>query len=519
MGETMLLRGLLAIVTVLSGLLACWPLVRLWQAQRFSLRGYFRALKGSPGVWLPWMIIWILLGVGASFLTLAMPWLSAFIACMALWILVIAAWTSHKLLPEPVTVKPPAARLLILLVFLLYAQFELLVPLAPDAGVGVLFIPLALAALETTLAAVIMMPLEGAAQAAVMRSAGKKIRSMPGLTVIGITGSAGKTGAGKLLEDMLAARYAVLSAPDDADNGAPWIICRQLVRTHRVLLVEMRPDRRGYMKKMRRMARPKLGVITAVGAASHMSEAQVAAGSYEMIEAMDELGTAFFPSGSGYADMLYRRCPLEKVRFGLENDGVCDITAENLRLSGRGGSFTLTDRRSGESVHCRTRLLGRHNIRSILAAAAVARKMGIDLATIAKCAEEAEPRGHFLHVEAGSEGRTLLLDGSAAAPEGFMAALEVLRLFYTRKVVVVQVAGAFEDAGAREKLMKSVAETADLVILCGLVGRALWKRGLTRAGLDAGKILEVPALSGLRAHLDELTEPGDTVLIESADAW
>jgi UDP-N-acetylmuramoyl-L-alanyl-D-glutamate--2,6-diaminopimelate ligase len=132
---------------------------------------------------------------------------------------------------------------------------------------------------------------------------------------------------------------------------------------------------------------------------------------------------------------------------GLTSFGVDDVV--DVELTARGSRFVW----SGLAMH--TRLLGRYNLVNVIAAATAARCLGIDDAAITKGVEAVEPVPGRLEVIAGA--RTVVVD-YAHKPEALVAALTSVRELTDGRVLVVFGAGGDRDRSKRP-LMGAAAQT------------------------------------------------------------
>ena len=93
------------------------------------------------------------------------------------------------------------------------------------------------------------------------------LRAMPGLIVIGITGSYGKTSAKNFLYTLLSSKYNVLMTPESYNTtmGVVRTIREQLRPYHEIFIVEMGAKNPGDIREICELVRPKYGILTAIG--------------------------------------------------------------------------------------------------------------------------------------------------------------------------------------------------------------------------------------------------------------
>ena len=110
-------------------------------------------------------------------------------------------------------------------------------------------------------------PLENAVRRKYINEAKKKIADLPNLTVIGITGSYGKTGTKYILEKLLSEKYNVLMTPASYNTtmGVVKVVREQLTAAHDIFICEMGARSCGEIKEICDIVKPKYGIITSIG--------------------------------------------------------------------------------------------------------------------------------------------------------------------------------------------------------------------------------------------------------------
>jgi UDP-N-acetylmuramoyl-tripeptide--D-alanyl-D-alanine ligase len=266
---------------------------------------------------------------------------------------------------------------------------------------------------------------------------------------------------------------------------------------------------------------PTIGVLTAIGPA-HLdrfgSMDAIRRGKYEIVTSLPDDGTAVMnvddPEVRTLADKTER---VTVVRYGIDGSGAPDVTATDIQVTHAGTSFKVVDNRSGESIDASTRLLGRHSIGHVLAAAAVALTTGRSLAELAPAVGALEPVEHRLQLIEGTGGITVIDDAFNSNPAGAAAALDVLDSMPARRKVVVT-PGIIELGPLQEKeneiFGERAATVADAVIVVAKVNRAAMLRGARRVE-NAAAMIVVDTLDQATAKFPELVGPGDVVLFEN----
>ncbi|MBQ8110935.1 MAG: UDP-N-acetylmuramoyl-tripeptide--D-alanyl-D-alanine ligase [Clostridia bacterium] len=370
------------------------------------------------------------------------------------------------------------------------------------------------------LAAMIINPYEARLNASFFKSARKKIREHKDLITIGITGSYGKTNVKFILRELLSARYSVLATPASFNTamGISRVVNDQLSGEHQVFIAEMGATHVGDIKELVDLVRPKYGILTSIGP-RHMdtfgSLENIATTKFELIQGLPKSGLAVFGSGDDYISRLYALCRHDKCRIGLDGDEGAFMRAEGIGFSARGSGFTMVCA-DGEAVYCRTRLLGTFNIKNILLAAALARKLGLSMEEIAEGVKRLQPIEHRLQLIPGE--LNVIDDSLNEDADSAFEAMRVIAQMPGRRIVVTPGLG---EQGGRESdvnfaLGTVMADSADAVIL---VGRRAFSRSIIRgmksSGFSSANLHTADDMDDASEILHEISENGDTVLFES----
>ncbi len=336
---------------------------------------------------------------------------------------------------------------------------------------------------------------------------------------IGITGSFGKTSVKEILKTLLSQRYRVLATP--ASYNTPLgiaITVKALDSTHDVFISEMGARSKGEIKELAKLVCPDYGVLTGINN-QHLESfgtiENIKNTKFELFENLSAEGKGFFSSDNDGAKELYERFTGEKYLAGVggENDLV---TATDVTMSEQGMSFTLHI--AGEKpVRCNTVLLGRHSVSNICLAAAVAFKVGLTPAEIAKGINRLQSVGHRLELVPNNKKIVIIDDSYNGNEDGVKAAMEVLDTFTGRKIVVTP---GLVELGKMENVANLsfgtlLAAHADKVIVIGKHNAEMIINGLTAGGMDKSDISFAKNLNKGNEILNGMLKEGDVVLFEN----
>ncbi len=242
------------------------------------------------------------------------------------------------------------------------------------------------------------------------------------MTVIGITGSVGKTTTKELAAHILQDRNVLFTpAYVNSEMGvAKWLL-RELPKKNPeddvVLIVEMGAYRKGEIANLCGITVPDIGIITFIGTqhiALFGSQEKLLHAKAELFQSLPENGMAFANIDCALCERLdaFAHCPITKVCTG----GRCDIEALQIEETGKGIRFVV----EGQQYH--VPLHGTHNTTNALLAIGVARYLELDHKSIAaRLATFTPPHSTFALRE--QNGVSLLDDTHNASPESFRAAI------------------------------------------------------------------------------------------------
>ena len=335
-------------------------------------------------------------------------------------------------------------------------------------------------------------PIEKAINRWFINDAKRILKSCPDLTVIGVTGSYGKTSVKFILKTLLEAKFNVLATPESYNTpmGVVITVRNHLRATHEVFVCEMGARHVGDIKEICDIVHPKHGIITSVGP-QHLETFftldNVKKTKFELADALPEDGTVFL-NGEDENTADHRvNVKNRAISYGLSDR--CDYYATDISASSRGTTFTAHTPK-GETEVLTAALVGKHNVINILGAVAICCELGIPLSALKHQVRRLESVPHRLQLLPKGGGVTVIDDAYNANPTGSKAAIDALSLFDGFKVLVSP--GMVELGARQEELNKAfgtyAASVCDYVVLVGKKQTAPIYEGLVEAGYPEGKI-------------------------------
>lgn len=344
------------------------------------------------------------------------------------------------------------------------------------------------------------------------------VRSLlPSLTVIGITGSQGKTTTKELLAQVLALHGETIAPVGNYNNelGVPLTLLRSTEST-KFAVIEMGARHMGDIAALCEIAKPNIGVVLRV-AAAHLGEfgslERIAQTKSEMIEGLKGKGVAVLGAYDIYTPAMSAKHKGIVINFGEKSEN--QIRATDIELRDGCAHFDLITPEGRSPVALR--LVGLHQVANALAAAAVAHVLGLSTDVIANSLSLAESAAKWrMEIHQLAE-LTLINDSYNASPDSMEAALRTLAHFsQERGGESWAFLGKMEELGEsspheHEKIgTLSSSIGIDHLIAIGAPEYA----GAVRE--ESGMVLHICASKSEALELISFINPGDVVLCKGS---
>jgi UDP-N-acetylmuramoyl-tripeptide--D-alanyl-D-alanine ligase len=360
-----------------------------------------------------------------------------------------------------------------------------------------------------------------------------------GLTIVGITGSSGKTSTKDLLAAVLAPLGEVIAPPGSFNNelGHPWTVLRATPSTD-YLILELSARHPGNIAALAAIAPPTIGVVLNVGTA-HLGEfgsrEAIAKTKSELPQAVLRSGVVVLnvddPAVAAMAEVTAARV----VR--ISRRGPADVWAGPVTLDELARPLFTLHAGEAAAVDISLAVHGDHHVSNALCAAAVALECGATTGQVAEALAGAGPvSGHRMRVSARADGVTVIDDAYNANPDSMRAGLQALAWISVsggagpaekrRSWAVLGEMGELgDDAISEHDRIGRLAVRLDVsrLIVVG-TGRSMsaMHHGAVMEGAwgsegERGAVLVADAdaaLAMLRAEL----RPGDVVLVKASNA-
>lgn len=357
-------------------------------------------------------------------------------------------------------------------------------------------------------------PMELSINNGYIKDAKRILSECKNLTVIGVTGSYGKTSVKYYLNTLLRAKYNVLMTPESYNTpmGVVKTIRSYLKATHEIFICEMGAKWVGDIKELCDIVHPNHGVITSIGP-QHLESFKtldaVKSTKFELADALPQGGMLFL-NGDDQNIKDYNKNK-DAITYSLDGNG--DYCAYDISVSDRGTTFKVKAP-NGESEEYSTKLIGRHNVLNITGAIAICHKLGISLSQLKGQVRKLEGVPHRLELSERN-GVTIIDDAYNSNPSGTKAALEALSLFDGYKILVTP--GMVELGEKQEQLNKEFGKNAagvcDYVVLVGHKQAVPIKAGLLEASYDENKIFVASDIAQALSHVYAISSGGKKKVI------
>ena len=342
------------------------------------------------------------------------------------------------------------------------------------------------------------------------------------LTVVGLTGSSGKTTTKDYVGQLLSRLGPTVAPPGTLNNelGFPYTVLQATEQT-RFLVLEMSARGVGHIRYLSEIVRPDVGVVLNIGQAhiglfGTVEGTAVAKG--ELVEALPAEGLAVLNADDPLVAAMAPRTAARVLLVG--ESPAAAIRADEVTLD-RDGRASYVLSAAGRSGRVQLRVAGRHQVPNTLAAAGVALSLGLEFDDLVTALGEIGiVSSRRMDVFQRPDGVTVIDDSYNANPSSTSAALHAMdAIAGGRRTIVVlgymAELGHLERAGHEEvgrlaaelgvDRLVAVAENARPV-LDGAAGVAGWA-GTALFAADQAAAIEIVG-SDLR--------PGDVVLVKGS---
>lgn len=317
----------------------------------------------------------------------------------------------------------------------------------------------------------------------------KKLKQVPNLIIIGVTGSYGKTSVKYYLQTLLKERFNVLITPESYNTpmGIVKTIRGSLKPTHEIFICEMGARHVGDIKEICDIVHPNHGIITSVGPQhleTFLTMENIVNTKFELADALDSDGILFL---NGDNSFITGNSGKYRNKIFYSTHDLAGYYAEDVKLSQLGTEFTVISP-NGEKESFLMKLIGEHNIINVVGAIAVANSLGISLNELKVPVRRIQSVEHRMQMIKRGD-ITIIDDAYNSNPISSKAAVETLAGFEGIRILITpgMVELGKEEEEYNFKFGTYAAKCCDYILLVGKQRAIPIEKGAAQAGFSHEK--------------------------------
>ena len=366
-------------------------------------------------------------------------------------------------------------------------------PLGLYAAKGLMLIVLSLKFISCVIANILNSPMEKAVNRHFINDAKRKLKASPDMTIIGVTGSYGKTSVKYYLGEMLSAGYNTLITPESYNTpmGVVRTIREHMKPGTEVFVCEMGARHVGDIRELCDLVHPDHGIITSIGP-QHLdtfhSIENIISTKFELADALPPGGMLFLNGDNEYIRGNASKYKDPILYYASGDAGADGYRSENIRFDAAGTSFDVIAP-DGERESYQMSLIGEHNVINVVGAISVAHSMEIPLRDLIIPVRRLRPVSHRLELIRRGD-LNIIDDAYNSNPVGSRAALDTLAMFEGTKILITP---GMVELGEREEEYNRefgahAAEVCDHILLVGRRRAVPIRDGALNAGIDESRV-------------------------------
>jgi len=349
-----------------------------------------------------------------------------------------------------------------------------------------------------------------------IKKATKKLTSFPNLTVIGVTGSYGKTTVKNYLNHILSKKFKTITTPErvNTDIGVAKIILKENFSDVDIFIVEMGAYKIGEIKKIYDMVKPKIGILTAINE-QHLSLfgdiEKTKQAKFELLNSLPENGLAIINSDNYHCRDKVSELKSEVWTFGTDSD--CQPTLEIKEVKFDLNGLKCKFKKEAMEFELEAPLVGEFNAMNLAPCVLVALKFNFKIEEI---------KDYFKNLSGGLRiikyGSCDIIDDSYNSnPDGFRSALDILSRFPSERRRIIITRGVLELGEKSDEIHEKISEdisfvTDELVVITKDFAEPL-KKGLIEKYRTNFLLKENPY--NLLDYIKKIKDTNSVILIEN----
>jgi len=338
------------------------------------------------------------------------------------------------------------------------------------------------------------------------------------ITVVGITGSVGKTTTKEMCASVLSEGLYTLKTQGNFNNdiGMPFTVMG-LNFSHQAAVLEMGANHFGEISRLTNIAAPDIAVITTIGE-SHIeyfkSKEGVRRAKLEILEGLKPDGTLVLCGDDPMLWQLRGTLGVKTVYCGVDNPE-CDVLGKVISENSEEIVFSVRGISGIEfSINC----AGRHNLKNALLAVAVGQAAGRSSEEIKKGLENFVNTGSRQKI-LKIRGATIISDCYNASPDSMRAALNVLGDFKCNGRKIAALGDMLELGDHSQTAHFGIGEfasaRADIILAAGNWAQSV-ATGAENHGFPCDKILCFKDATELAEYIKAEISANDVLLVKGS---
>jgi len=346
--------------------------------------------------------------------------------------------------------------------------------------------------------------------------------------IIGIAGSYGKTTMKEVVSAVLSAGHKVLATPENQNTplGLARLILNKLDNETEILIVEMGAYRRGDIKKLCRIARPNISVLTGINE-SHLERFgtldNTVAAKFEVVEEAKSDALIILNADDERVATNYEKClgGRQVIFYSATNNKHCEyhLTNQKFFSDGSGQSAELFGPSTvGTMGIVQVPFLGNYIFGDVIAAVIIAHALNLSSAQIKTGLSKLKPVAHRLQFLPGQNGALVIDDSYNGNPAGVKEAINVLAKFTNRRKIYLTPGLVEADGQAPDihhEIGRQLSGIADLVVLIKNSVTPFIAEGLKNNDFAPDKILWFNSAAEAHAAIPTFVRAGDVILFQN----
>ena len=357
-------------------------------------------------------------------------------------------------------------------------------------------------------------------------------RERLGCTVIGITGSIGKTTTKDVLAAVLGERYRVWSTKGNFNNliGMPLTVLSAPADTQ-MLVLEMGMNHFHEIERMSASANPGYAIVTKVGT-SHIgilgSRENIARAKAEIVSGMKAPDTAAAPllvlGGEDdftpfIADSFARPAGVDVLLAGISDDDA--VVARDIHVDDEGHPLFDLVLEDGSSIPTMLSIPGAQSVPNAVKAAALGMRLGVTAEQVDHAFRNLKLTGHRQEIRRARNGARIIDDSYNASAESMAAGLDLLMGLEcdgARIAILGEMGEMGDEAPRMHELVGAYAAAKKLDVLVCIGGEyaRLMADAARMMGMDEDRIQVLADCNQVLERMGGAIEPSDIALVKGS---